>query len=63
MGFVGDVMENVKGIQWYYIVGILIFFSLFIVILVRTIRMPKTELVEIKTAILDNDEITNNHTN
>lgn len=42
MGFVGEVMDNVKGIQLYYIAGLLMFMALFILILIRTVRIPKT---------------------
>jgi len=57
MGFVGEVMDSVQGIQVYYIIGLLIFIALFIVILTRTILMTKAELIEIKTAILENDNL------
>lgn len=56
MGFVGEVMDSVQGIHLYYIVGLLIFITLFIVILTRTLLIPKAELVEYKTSILDLDE-------
>jgi hypothetical protein len=59
MGFVGEVLDNVKNIHIYYIIGIFIFLVLFVVILIRTIRIPKTELVKMKTAILDNQETEN----
>lgn len=58
MGFVGEVMDNVQGIHIYYIVGLLIFVALFIVMLTRTILIPKAELLEMKTAILDGDDAT-----
>lgn len=61
MGFVGEVMDNVQGIHLYYIVGLLIFITLFIVILTRTILMSKAELVEFKTSILDEEENAGNH--
>lgn len=55
MSFVGELMRG-EGIQMYYIVGILIFITLFIVILIRTIRIPKKDLIRYKTDILDDDE-------
>ena len=58
MGFVGELMDGVNGIHIYYIIGLFIFLALFVVVLIRTIRMPKTELVDIKTGILDNTENT-----
>lgn len=56
MGFVGKVMDGVEGIHLYYIIGLFIFLILFVVILVRTIRIPKKDLMEYKTAILDDSE-------
>lgn len=56
MGFVGEMMDNVQGIHIYYIVGLIIFVVLFIVMLTRTILMPKAELIEIKTAIFEGDD-------
>jgi hypothetical protein len=58
MGFVGKLMGNVQNIQIYYILGLLIFIGLFIVILVRTLRMKKSDIVAIKTSIIDQDEQT-----
>lgn len=59
MGFVGKVMDGVSGIEGYYTLGILIFIAMFFVILIRTIRMRKTDLVKFKTDILDNEEALN----
>jgi len=58
MGFVGKLMGNVQNIQIYYILGLLIFIGLFIVIVVRTLRMKKSDIVAIKTSIIDLDEQT-----
>lgn len=54
MGFAGKVMDG-SGIEIYYIIGALIFITLFIVILIRTIRMPKKDLIRYKTSILEDD--------
>ncbi|QQS52422.1 MAG: hypothetical protein IPM71_06730 [Bacteroidota bacterium] len=56
MGFVGEVMDNVKGIQLYYIAGLLMFMALFILILIRTVRIPKNQLIEYKTSVIDPEE-------
>lgn len=61
MGFVSEVLKNIDGIQWYYIIGILIFIVLFLVILYRTIKTPKKDLIEYKTSILDGNETQNLH--
>ena len=48
MKIVSNLLENIEGIQIYYIVGLLIFVILFIVILIRTIRMSNKEADEYK---------------
>lgn len=57
MGFVGEVLRD-AGIQWYYIVGLFIFLSLFIVIVYRTFKIPKSVLKQNKESILENDKPT-----
>ena len=60
MKIVSNVLENIGGIQIYYIVGLLIFVSLFIVIVIRTMRRPAKEMNDIKNSILienDSEEI------
>lgn len=61
MGFVGKVLDGVEGIENYYIIGLFIFLILFIIILIRTVRIPKKKLEDYKRAILDDsDETTEN---
>ena len=62
MNFVGDVLQNVDGIKYFYIAGILIFMALFVVILYRTIRIPKKDLEDFKTSIFENDELKTKNT-
>ncbi len=50
-----DILEDIEGIQIYYIIGLLIFFTLFVVIFIRTMRKPKNEMDEIKNSILDDN--------
>jgi len=52
MKIVSNVLENIEGIQVFYIIGLLIFVVLFIVIFIRTIRRPNSEMDELKKAIL-----------
>ena len=52
MKLVGGLLESIEGIQIFYIIGLLLFFGLFIVILIRTLRRPKQEMNEIKESIL-----------
>ena len=60
MSFVSGVLNGVDGIQYYYIVGLLIFMTLFIVILYRTIKIPRKDLMKSKASILENDELESN---
>jgi len=57
MSFVSGVLNGVDGIQYYYMVGLLIFMTLFIVILYRTIKIPRKDLMKFKASILENDEL------
>jgi uncharacterized integral membrane protein len=45
MGFVGEVLSNENGIQWYYIIGMIIFIILFIVLIIKVVRIPKSDLL------------------
>ena len=56
MKIVSNILENIEGIQIYYIIGLLIFVTLFIVILIRTMRRPNKEMEEIKNSILNDDD-------
>jgi hypothetical protein len=56
MKIVSNVLENIEGIQVFYIIGLLIFFVLFLIILVRTLRMPNKEMERIKNSILKDNE-------
>lgn len=56
MKIVSNVLENIEGIQIFYIIGLLLFVMLFIAILIRTFRMPRKETEEIKNSILNDDE-------
>jgi hypothetical protein len=55
MGFVNDVLKNENGIQWYYTIGLLIFLTLFIIMIYRVAMIPKSDLKEFKESILKND--------
>jgi hypothetical protein len=59
MKIVSNLLENIEGIQIYYIAGLLIFVTLFIVISIRTLRMPKKEAEKIKNSILNDNETEN----
>lgn len=57
MNFVSNVLNGVEGIQYFYIVGIFIFISLFVVMIYRTIKIPGKDLAEYKSSILDDNTI------
>lgn len=56
MKIVSNVLENIEGIQIFYILGLLIFFIFFLVILFRTLRRPNKEMSDIKKSILVDDD-------
>lgn len=56
MKIVSNLLENIEGIQIYYIAGLLIFVTLFIVILIKTYRMPNKKADKIKNSILNDNE-------
>ncbi len=58
MGYVSEVLKGVNGIQWYYIIGIAIFIILFILVVYKTVRTPKSDLNKYKNSILDDDNET-----
>ena len=60
MKIVSNVLENIEGIQIFYIIGLLIFVGLFIVIFMRTMRMPKKDIEQIKNSILNDSETDGN---
>ena len=65
MKIISNLLENIEGIQVYYIIGLLIFVSLFLIIVFRTWRMPKQEAERIKNSILNdnNTEFTTDRKN
>ncbi len=63
MGFVGELMSGKNGIEWYYIIGLILFIVLFAVVLYRTIHMSKSELWKIKTSIFEANELEDGNNN
>ena len=57
MGFVSETLSGVEGIQWYYIVGIILFVGLFIGVVVHTYAIPKKDLIKFKTSIFEQEEL------
>lgn len=59
MKIVSNLLENIEGIQIYYIVGLIIFVTLFVIITIHTFKMPKQEAEKIKNSILNDNETEN----
>jgi len=57
MGFVSETLSGIQGIQWYYIVGILLFVGLFIGVVIHTFHIPKKELDKFKSSIFEKGEL------
>ncbi len=61
MKIVSSVLQEINGIQIYYIIGLLIFVVLFVYIFIRTYFLtPRAELTSIKNSIFEEDELNNN---
>ncbi|WP_297088463.1 hypothetical protein [uncultured Draconibacterium sp.] len=56
MKIVSNLLTSIEGIQIFYIIGLLIFVVLFIVIFIRTMRIPNKEMEDIKNSILLDSE-------
>ena len=56
MKIVSNMLVEIEGIQIFYIIGLLIFVTLFVVILIRTMRKSNTEMDDIKNSILADNE-------
>lgn len=59
MGFVGETLSGINGIQWYYIVGIILFIGLFIGVVIHTYTIPKKDLNKFKSSIFEQEELNN----
>jgi cytochrome c oxidase cbb3-type subunit IV len=51
-----SVLENAMGLDIFAIIGILLFFTFFIVVLIRVVRMKKTTVDEYSRLPLEMDE-------
>jgi len=56
MKIVSNVLEDIEGIQMFYVLGLVIFLSFFIGVLIRTYKMSKTEADHIRYSILEEDD-------
>ncbi len=58
MGFVSETLSGINGIQWYYIIGIILFIGLFIGVVIHTYFIPKNDLIKFKSSIFESEELT-----
>ena len=57
MGNISETLSGIEGIQWYYIVGIIIFVGLFIGVVIHTYTIPKKDLIRFKSSIFEKEEL------
>ena len=57
MGFVSETLAGINGIEWYYIIGIILFLGLFIGVLIYTYTIPRIDLAKFKTSIFEEEEL------
>jgi len=57
MGFVSETLSGINGIEWYYIIGIILFIGLFISVVIFTYAIPKIDLIRFKSSIFEEDEL------
>ena len=56
MKMVSSLLKSMTGIHIFYVIGLLIFITLFIIIFIRTMRRPAAEMNAYKESIFnDND--------
>jgi len=56
MKIVSNLLTSIEGIQIFYIIGLLIFVVMFVVILIRTMRLKNKDMDAIKNSILSDGE-------
>ncbi len=59
MKIISNLLENIEGIENWYIAGLIIFFTMFIIFLVRTLMKPRQEMEDIKNSILNDETVDN----
>lgn len=64
MKIVANILENINQIQWFPIIGLLIFFAFFIILLIKVFRMKKREVdVNSRLPFEDDDNLPDNNIN
>lgn len=57
MGFVSETLSGINGIQWYYIIGLMLFIGLFVGVVIHTYKIPKKDLLKFKSSIFETEEL------
>ena len=61
MGFVSETLSGINGIEWYYIIGIILFIGLFVGVVIYTYAIPKIDLIRFKSSIFEENELNNDN--
>ncbi len=59
MGNISETLAGIEGIQWYYIVGVILFVGMFIGVVIHVFTIPKKDLIKFKSSIFENEELKN----
>lgn len=59
--FIKHHLDTIAGVEIYPLISLILFFSVFSIMLYIVIKMPKKNIEEISNLPLDNDLKNNNH--
>jgi cytochrome c oxidase cbb3-type subunit IV len=59
MQLISNFLESVDGIEVWFVLSLVIFFSAFVIFLIRIMKRPRKEMEMIKNSILDDDNENN----
>ena len=53
--FIKHTFDSVSGVEIYPIISLLLFFTIFVVMVIHVMKLPKKNIDELKNQPLDND--------
>jgi cytochrome c oxidase cbb3-type subunit IV len=56
MRIVINTLESIANVQWFPIVGLILLFGVFVLLIIRVIKMNKSEVDEISRLPLEDDD-------
>jgi hypothetical protein len=56
MRIVINTLENIANVQWFPIAGLILLFGVFVMLIIRVIKMSKTDVDEISRLPLEDDD-------